>query len=91
MDPEIMSKITRLARYFKPYWTKSGECRTSVYWHGFWQENGKEKRVYIGKELPAELQGLYDSRFKPPGHTNYTWPGRRETGQPYERASEKHD
>ena len=80
MDPEIMSKITRLGRYFQTYWTKSGECRTREYWYGFWQENGKPQRVYIGKELPKSLKYLLDGRFKKPGYQVYTWPWPKKKG-----------
>ncbi|GAI59054.1 unnamed protein product [marine sediment metagenome] len=47
------------------------------YWFGYWQENGKQKGTYIGKELPESLKDMLERRFKKPGYKNYAWPGRR--------------
>jgi len=77
MDPVTLSKITRVQSQFIPKKTRNGYRKVGPYWYGFWQENGKVKRVYIGRELPAELEVLLETRIKAPGHRQYYWPGRR--------------
>ena len=76
MDPQIISKITRVHPEFRTHATKDGPHTTGPYWYGFWQENGKTVRVYFGRELPPELQALFDSRYLLPGHTTFSWPAR---------------
>ncbi|MBA7677124.1 hypothetical protein ES703_85372 [subsurface metagenome] len=76
MDAVILSKITRVNAQFQTKKTGKGDHTTGPYWFGYWQENGKPQRVYIGRELPAELEVLLSSRFKITGHRNYSWPGR---------------
>ncbi|MBA7661735.1 hypothetical protein ES703_69755 [subsurface metagenome] len=76
MDPITLSKITRVLSQFITKKTRNGENRVGPYWYGYWQENGKVTRVYIGRELPEELKVLLDTRVKAPGHRNYSWPGR---------------
>jgi len=75
MDPQILSKITRVHPNFITKKTPCGDHTTGPYWFGFWQENGKTKRVYIGRQLPGELEVLLSTRVKPPGHTQFIWPG----------------
>jgi len=75
MDPHIISKITRVQPESKTHHTKAGESTTGPYWYGYWQENGNTMRVYIGRQLPPELQAIYDSRYLRPGHIKYSWPG----------------
>ena len=77
MDKITINKITRVHAQFITKKTGKGDHTTGPYWFGFWQENGKANKVYIGRELPAELEGLLDNRFKQPGHRYYTWPGRQ--------------
>ncbi len=76
MDPKDFPKVTVVAQEYVSYKTKKGTVKGGPYWYGYWQRNGKTKRVYIGKELPAELEVIRQSRTKPPGRTNYSWPGR---------------
>lgn len=70
---------TKITRVYYEYDIKRirGEKRYyGPYWFGYYQENGKQGRVYIGKKLPKSLKYLVDGRFKKPGYKNYTWPGR---------------
>jgi hypothetical protein len=76
MDPKHIPNITMVAQEYKSRKTKKGTVKDGPYWFGYWMEKGKSRRVYIGKELPKELQAVLDSRTKPPGRTNYSWPGR---------------
>lgn len=47
------------------------------YWFGWWMENGKQIRKYIGKNLPKHLEFLLRERFKGPGRKQWTWPDPR--------------
>ena len=77
MDKVKLSKITRVHAQFMTKKTSKGDHTTGPYWFGYWQENGKTQRVYIGRELPVELKLLLDTRVKIPGHNQYYWPGLR--------------
>ena len=76
MDKAKLNKITRVHAFFITKKTSKGDHTTGPYWHGYYQEKGKLQSVYIGRELPAELQVLLDTRVKPPGHSQYSWLGR---------------
>lgn len=76
MDPQVISKITRVMSEFRTKHTKAGDHTTGPYWFGFWQENGKTIRVYIGRQLPEDLELLLSTRVKLPGHRQFIWPGR---------------
>lgn len=76
MDPDIALRIWRVAQEYKHRKTKSGTVKDGPYWYGYFVEDGHTKRIYIGKTLPPELQILLQTRSKPPGRTNYAWPGR---------------
>lgn len=76
MDTVTLSKITRVQAQFMTKKTRKGSRKVGPYWFGYWQENGNTQRVYIGRELPAELEVLLDNRVKYPGHRQYSWPGR---------------
>ena len=78
MDQITLSKITRVHARFITKKTSKGDHTTGPYWYGYYQANGKQKSVYIGRELPEELKLLLDTRIKPPGHRQYSWPGRSE-------------
>jgi len=78
MDAVTLSKITRVNAQFMTKKTGKGDHTTGPYWFGYWQENGKTLKAYIGRELPKELEVLLDTRIKPPGHSRYLWPGRSE-------------
>ncbi|MBA7644303.1 hypothetical protein ES703_52045 [subsurface metagenome] len=70
----------RIVRVYQQYDTKKtpkGKRYYGPYWYGYFQENGKEKRVFIGKQLPDSMKYLIKERFKRPGYKNYTWPGRK--------------
>ena len=74
MKAKDMKKIERLTRFGAPG-TKGGKPHLyGPYWWGCWQEDGQTKRVFIGKELPAELQWLLDGRIKRPGRRRWIWP-----------------
>ncbi|MBA7605675.1 hypothetical protein ES703_12813 [subsurface metagenome] len=77
MDQITLSKITRVHARFITKKTGKGDHTTGPYWFGYWQEKGKPQRVYVGRELPEELEVLLNARVKPPGHRNYAWPGQR--------------
>ncbi len=51
-------------------------------WVGWWMEDGKQKQVYVGKELPEELQYLLDERIKRPGRKQWQWPMRKPVNEP---------
>ena len=76
MDAITLNKITRVHPQFMTKKTGKGDHTTGPYWFGYWQESGVTKRAYIGRELPAELELLLETRFKIPGHSLYSWPGR---------------
>ena len=76
MDPITLSKITRVNAQFITKKTGKGDHKTGPYWYGYWQENGNTQRVYIGRELPKELEFLLNTRLKITGHSQYYWPGR---------------
>jgi len=76
MDPDIALRIWRVAQEYKHRKTSKGVAKDGPYWFGYWMENGKSRRVYIGKELPKELQAVLDARFKLPGRRYFIWPGR---------------
>jgi len=76
MNPITLSKITRVNPQFMTKKTPCGDHTTGPYWWGFYQEKGKTIKVYIGRQLPEELEVLLSTRVKLPGHTQYIWPGR---------------
>ncbi len=55
MDPKHISKITRIKQEYKSRETKKGIVEDGPYWYGYWIENGKTRRIYIGKKLPVAL------------------------------------
>ena len=77
MDKVTLKKITRVQAQFMTKKTSKGDHTTGPYWFGYWQENGKTLKAYIGRELPAELEALLNTRVKYPGHRHYSWPGQR--------------
>ena len=79
MDPETSRKIWRVHYQFKSRRTKHGMARDGPYWYGYFYENGKQRRVYIGKKLPKQFRALLRSRTKPSGRTRYVWPGSQQT------------
>jgi hypothetical protein len=75
MVPGIEEKIKRV---YQAYVTEKRGREKKIngpYWYGYWQENGKQQRGYIGKELPKSLKRLLKGRFKRPGYGQYAWPG----------------
>lgn len=76
MNPEHLPKITVVRREYKSRRTKAGMKRDGPYWYGYWQQDGKSKRVWIGKELPEALRILTEGRVKKPGYKHYTYPPR---------------
>jgi len=78
MKKGVEGKIKSVFKYWMRYKTKSGVKLCGPYWRGQYWENGKNRSVYIGKELPDSLKALFDGRFKRPGYKGYTWPGRKQ-------------
>jgi len=76
MDHATLLKITRLTPYYQKRQSKKGIVRDGPYWYGFWHEDGKPKRIYLGQKVPQELEILFKTRFKIPGHSKWIWPGR---------------
>jgi len=74
MDIKLIARITRIHKTDIPRKTKRGVRHSGPYWYGIYHENGKETTVYIGKELPKELERLIKKRYRKPGYQNYTWP-----------------
>lgn len=77
MKKSILRKIQRVEQFYVRTKNAGGLQGYGPYWRGTWFENGKERRVYLGKELPESLQYLLDGRYKRSGYKNYTWPGRK--------------
>lgn len=77
----VLRKIRRVYQYWVNYKTLDGVKRTGPYWRGSYTEGNKEVSVYIGKELPDSLRYLLDGRYKRPGYSGYTWPGRKEQAE----------
>ena len=77
MKPGMEEKIRTIYQYYdiRKKGRKKRIC--GPYWFGNFQENGKQRRVYVGKDLPESLKYLLEGRIKRPGYKNYTWPGRR--------------
>ncbi|MBA7640743.1 hypothetical protein ES703_48414 [subsurface metagenome] len=76
MKPGIEGKINRVCQHYDIRRKGRKKVVLGPYWFGYWQENGKTKTGYIGKELPEGLKFLLERRFKKPGNKYYTWPGR---------------
>jgi len=74
MDKKLIPKITRLGKEYIPHKQGRKVYRSGPYWFGYWWRKGKLNRIYVGKELPAELQYLLDNRYRIPGHKRWTWP-----------------
>ncbi|MBA7611026.1 hypothetical protein ES703_18242 [subsurface metagenome] len=81
MKRGVLRKIRRVYQYWVEEKTKAGVKRYGPYWRGSYYENGRERTVYIGKEVPGGLRYLLDGRYRRPGYEEYTWPGRKEGGE----------
>lgn len=77
MNKRTLRKIQRVEKFYVSEKSAKGLKTYGPYWRGVWYEDGKEKRVYVGKELPKSLKYLVEGRYKRPGCKNYTWPGRK--------------
>jgi len=54
---------------------KNGKIyKRGPYWRGSGTYNGIPYTIYIGKELPPELQKLLDKRVERKGRKLYNWP-----------------
>lgn len=87
MKPEHLKMIHRVALEHKRYKNKKGKQIDGPYWFGYLRTGGKQLRIYIGKELPQELEILLKTRTKPPGAKNYVWPGRPQEPEAQEAKS----
>ena len=74
ISQDKIERVTRLSKAYVSRMTKHGSTLDGPYWYGWYQENGKPKKVYIGRELPKELKRLIQKRYRRRGHRNYTWP-----------------
>jgi len=74
MESKLIARITRIDKKDIPRQTKRGTRYSGPYWYGAYMDNGKERTVYIGKELPKGLKRLINKRYRKPGYKNYTWP-----------------
>lgn len=75
MKKGALRKVQRLEQFWVKYHTRDGVKRCGPYWRGLWWENRKQKRVYIGRELPRSMQKVMAGRYKRSGCKYYTWPG----------------
>jgi len=74
MKPEEMMKIRGLYQSVMKLSYKGKKIKRGPYWFGWYMENGKQIRVYIGKDLPKHLQWLLDERVMLPGRKQWQWP-----------------
>lgn len=81
MDPKDFPKVTRATLDYSHRNTKNGPVKAGPYWYGYWRENGKARRVYIGKELPKELADIPGTALRFPGRSLLVWPGRPQRPQ----------
>jgi len=89
MKRGVIRKIQRVYQYWVNYSTLGAVKRCGPYWRGSYYENGKERTVYIGKELPDSLMCLLEGRYKRSGYEDYTWPGRKEGGDKNDKTKQK--
>ena len=75
MKPEYIPMIYRVSLSHVQRKTSKGVVKDGPYWYGYWMENGKQRRVYIGKVLPEKFEHLLNLRSKRPGGRYYNWPG----------------
>lgn len=74
LDETTIKKVQRL------YYCKTSKKNPSkkIYsyrvWFGFWNEKGKQMRVYIGKELPDELKEMMKLRRPSSDGSQDYWP-----------------
>jgi len=74
VDKKILAKIQRAyhckARIKKP----SGKVYEYRLWRGYWWEDGRPKKVYLGRELPDEIKELIRNREPSKNKVQYSWP-----------------
>ncbi len=75
MKKSVLRKVRRLEALRVRKETKGGLKTYGPYWQGVWYENGVEKKVHLGREIPESLKYLMEGRYKRRGYKNYTWPG----------------
>ena len=76
-DRKVLRKIQRVYQHC-PKRTVKGEVRyDGPYWFGYWEENGKHCRAFLGKELPKSLNYLIEGRYRRGGRGQYVWPARK--------------
>lgn len=74
MNPEKIMKVQGLTQKSQTITSKGKTRRFGPYWYGWYMEDGKQKWVYIGKELPKHLEWMLRERFKLPGRQLWSWP-----------------
>ena len=74
MDQQLIPRIVRVDKKEIPRKGKRGIRHSGPYWYGYYRENGRTVTVYIGKELPKQLERLINKRYRKPGFKQYTWP-----------------
>lgn len=77
MKPGMEKRITRIYQHFDIRKKGRKKLVCGPYWFGYFQENGRQRRVYVGKDLPGSLKYLLEGRVRKPGYINFTWPGRK--------------
>ena len=79
MKPGEIEKIQGLFK--QKFWSryKGKRVKRGPYWMGWYMQNGKQITLYIGKELPKQLEFLLKERFKLPGRMRWSWPPHKTT------------
>ena len=74
MKADKLLRVTALYQRYHKEKRKGGIVRYGPFWYGWYREDGVQREVYIGKELPKDLQWLLEGRYKPPGYKQWRWP-----------------
>lgn len=80
MKKGMLRKVQRLEKFWVTRKTREGIRKYGPYWRGAWYEDGRDKTVHLGKEVPKSLQYLVAGRYKRSGYKTYTWPGKKKKG-----------
>ncbi len=77
MKLETINKVQGLFQTTFKRRVKDKTYTFGPYWRGWFMEDGKQKQLYIGKELPKELQYLLDGKVMRPGRKLWSWPAQK--------------
>jgi len=80
IEETILSKICKVYLVNQKAKGPRGKVYRYPCWTGWYREDGKRKRVYIGRELPARFKDMVPVPRLTTALKNYNWPkpGRRE-------------